>query len=233
MDEGWTRWLMEQYQFPLTTLHNADVKAGELRDKVDVIIMPDIDLSWLMEGFGGERDSDGGAKVDPVPSKYQGGIGAEGAQALRDFVSSGGRIVAFNNAASALIKVLGLPVTNVLEGVGSDEFYCSGALLQLELNPKADRRALAGLAQHPVAMFSHGPAFTTQPGFAGEILASYPQKDNPLLSGVLLHPEAINGKAAAVKVTYGKGEVFLFGFQPQWRGQSHGTYKFVFNTLYQ
>ncbi|WP_081933537.1 M14 family metallopeptidase [Shewanella mangrovi] len=237
MDEGWTRWLMEQYQFPLTTLHNADVKAGNLADKVDVIILPDINLSWLMDGFSGKADDawwarNGGAKIDAVPAKYQGGIGADGAQALRDFVARGGRLVAFNNASSAAIKVLGLPVTNVLEGVGSDVFYCSGALLQLELNKQADSTALAGLAASPVAMFSHGPAFTTLPGFEGDILASYPKEGNPLLSGVLLHPEAINGKAAAVKVKYGKGEVYLYGFQPQWRGQSHGTYKFVFNALY-
>lgn len=233
-DEGWTRWLLEQYHFPLTTLHNADIQAGNLLQQVDVLIVPDIDLSWLMDGFSKEPDSEdnGGAVVDPVPSQYQGGIGADGAQALRDFVAQGGRLVAFNHAASAAIKVLGLPVNNVLENVGSDVFYCSGALLQLELNPNASPRELAGLTSAPVAMFSHGPAFTTQPGFSGEILASYPQDANPLQSGVLLHPEAINGKAAAVKVNYGKGEVFLYGFQPQWRGQSHGTYKFVFNTLY-
>ncbi|QSX33496.1 hypothetical protein JYB87_17575 [Shewanella avicenniae] len=237
MDEGWTRWLMEQYQFPLTTLHNADVQAGNLLDKVDVIIVPDINLDWLMNGFSGAKDDawwarNGGAKIDPVPEQYQGGIGGAGAQALRDFVARGGRLVAFNNASSAAIKVLGLPVTNVLEGVGSDVFYCSGALLSLELNPTADTASLGGLAASPVAMFSHGPAFTTLPGFEGEILASYPKAGNPLLSGVLLHPEAINGKAAAVKVKYGDGDVYLFGFQPQWRGQSHGTYKFVFNTLY-
>ncbi|QUN06062.1 hypothetical protein KDN34_00840 [Shewanella yunxiaonensis] len=237
MDEGWTRWLMEQYHFPLASLYNADIKAGNLADKVDVIILPDINLSWLMDGFSAAKDdadsdNNGGAKVDPVPQQYLGGIGPEGAQALRDFVANGGRLVAFNSASSAAIKVLGLPVSNVLEGVDSNVFYCSGALLQLQLNAEADSDVLAGLLQSPVAMFSHGPAFKTLPGFDGQILASYPKEGNPLLSGVLLHPEAINGKAAAIKVKYGKGEVYLFGFQPQWRGQSHGTYKFVFNTLY-
>ena len=53
------------------------------------------------------------------------------------------------------------------------------------------------------------------------------------MSGFLLHPEKIQGKAAAVEVQYGKGRVYLIGFRPQWRGQSHGTYKFFFNAIYE
>jgi len=64
------------------------------------------------------------------------------------------------------------------------------------------------------------------------VLASYPRDRNPLESGYLLHPERIQGKAAALEVFYGEGRVYLFGFRPQWRGQSHGTYKFFFNAIY-
>ena len=62
--------------------------------------------------------------------------------------------------------------------------------------------------------------------------ASYAATGNPLRSGVLIHEERLQGKAAAVEVEYGKGKVLLLGFKPQWRAQSHGTYKFVFNALY-
>ena len=81
-------------------------------------------------------------------------------------------------------------------------------------------------------MFERGPAFDTKSGFHGAILASYPKERNPLASGYLLHPERLQGKAAALEVFYGDGRVYLFGFRPQWRGQSHGTYKFFFNALY-
>jgi hypothetical protein len=81
-------------------------------------------------------------------------------------------------------------------------------------------------------MFERGPAFDTKAGFRGTVLASYSRENNPLASGYLLHPERIQGKAAALEVFYGDGRVYLFGFRPQWRGQSHGTYKFVFNAIY-
>jgi hypothetical protein len=237
MDEGWTRWILEQYGFNPISLYNDDVKQGDLNDRADVLIIPDIDLAWLMEGFAQEKGDSyytrvGGATEDPVPAEYDGGIGAAGAQSLRDFVAGGGRLIAFNKAADVAIGVLGLPVKNVLADKGSDVFYCSGALLKTVLDPEADSAAVAGLPAEPTVMFSRGPAFETLPGFEGAILSTYPEDETPLLSGVLLHPEAINGKAASVKVNYGKGEVFLFGFRPQWRGQAHGTYKFIFNNLY-
>jgi hypothetical protein len=81
-------------------------------------------------------------------------------------------------------------------------------------------------------MFERGPAFDTKAGFRGTILASYSRENNPLASGYLLHPERIQGKIAALEVFYGDGRVYLFGFRPQWRGQSHGTYKFIFNAIY-
>ncbi|MBT81241.1 MAG: hypothetical protein CL587_12740 [Alteromonadaceae bacterium] len=237
MDEGWTRWIFEQYGYNPVTLYNDDMKAGDLLSKIDVLVLPDIDLSWITEGFSAPKSDSwynrtGGATEDPVPAKYAGGIGSEGAQALRDFVARGGKLIAFNQASDAAISLLGLPVKNVLAGVGSDVFYCAGALVQTELNKEADSAATQGLPDDPVVMFSHGPAFDTLPGFDGTILSSYPEEGDVLLSGVLLHPEAINGKAAAMEVNYGDGEVYLLGFQPQWRAQSHGTYKFIFNNLY-
>ncbi len=112
-----------------------------------------------------------------------------------------------------------------------DEFFCSGALLRIELKDSS-RPSLYGLPADPIVMFERGPAFAPRPGFNGAILATYPAGTNPLASGVLLHPEKIEGQAAAVEVAYGKGHIFLYGFKPQWRAQSHGAYKFFMNSLY-
>ncbi len=81
-------------------------------------------------------------------------------------------------------------------------------------------------------MFFNSPAFTVKPGFQGKVLASYPKTGSALQSGFALHPERLQGLAAALEVSYGKGRVILYGFAPQFRGQSQGTFKLLFNALY-
>ncbi|MBV8674879.1 MAG: hypothetical protein JOZ33_15735, partial [Acidobacteriaceae bacterium] len=221
IDEGWTRWILENYGFAPESLYNAGVKAGNLRARFDTVILPDMSKNQLTDGF----------KPGLVPSEYTGGIDSDGVAALRDFVRAGGTLVAFNQTSSSLIDLFGLPVTNVLAGVKSDQFFCSGALLRIELKDPV-RPALYGLPADPIVMFERGPAFALKPGFTGAILATYSAGTNPVESGVLLHPEGIEGKAAAVEVSYGNGHIYLYGFKPQWRAQSHGAYKFFMNTLY-
>jgi len=166
-----------------------------------------------------------------VPGEYSGGLGEAGAAALRDFVREGGTLIAFNNATQFAIDQFHLPVTNVLAALTPDQFYCSGSLLRVELRDPA-HAAVQGLPREPVVMFERGPAFDTKAGFRGAVLAAYSRDRNPLESGYVLHPERIQGKAAALEVFFGDGRVYLIGFRPQWRGQSHGTYKFFFNAIY-
>jgi len=221
IDEGWTRWILENYGFAPITLRNADVQAGHMRDRLDVIILPDASQKQILEGFA----------PGTIWGEYSGGLGDTGVEALRAFVRGGGTLIAFNNASLMAISSLQLPVANALDGLNNDQFYCSGSLLRVELR-ETNHPATWGMPREPIVMFERGPAFDTKSGFRGTILASYPKDRNPLASGYLLHPERIQGKAAALEVFYGDGRVYLFGFRPQWRGQSHGTYKFVFNTIY-
>ena len=221
IDEGWTRWILENYGFAPVTLRNGDVQAGHLRERFDTIIIPDSNTRSIMDGFA----------AGSIPGEYSGGLGEPGAEALRNFVQAGGTLIAFNNASMMAITALGLPVSNVLAGVSNDQFFCSGSLLRVELKDLS-HPALWGMQKEPYVMFERGPAFETKAGFKGTILATYPKDRNPLASGYLLHPEKIQDKIAALEVFYGDGRVYLFGFRPQWRGQSHGTYKLVFNAIY-
>lgn len=241
IDEGWTRWLLERYDFAPKSLTNAEVKKG-LAGRYDTIILPDMTapgkarpgdtapaatttskysgpLASLMDGFAPSQE----------PAPYAGGIGEDGAARLKAFVQQGGTLVALNNASDAVIDLFGLPVTNILRGLKGEQFFCSGALLQVNLTPGASTSG--GLPASPIVMFERGPTFATKPDFKGKVLASWTQ-DNPLRSGVIIHPEVIQGKAAALEVDYGKGKILLYGFRPQWRGQSHGAYKLLFNSLY-
>jgi hypothetical protein len=221
IDEGWTRWILEDFGFAPVTLRNGDVRADHLRERFDAILLPDSSQRSMMDGYA----------VGAVPGEFSGGLGDAGASALRDFVRDGGTLIAFNNASLFAIDQFHLPVANVLANLTPDQFYCSGSLLQVELTDTA-HPAVSGLPRNPIVMFELGPAFETRTGFRGNVLASYPKDSNSLASGYLLHPERIQGKAAAIEAFYGEGRIYLFGFRPQWRGQSHGTYKFFFNAIY-
>jgi len=221
IDEGWTRWILEDYGFAPVALRNADIQAGHLRERLDAIIIPDASPKRIMDGFA----------PGTISGEYTGGIGETGVEALRAFVRSGGTLIAFNSASLFAISSLGLPVSNALEGLNNDQFYCSGSLLHVELR-EPNHPALWGMPREPIVMFERGPAFDPKSGFHGTVLASYSKDRNPLASGYLLHPERIQGKAAALEVFSGEGRVYLFGFRPQWRGQSHGTYKLIFNAIY-
>ena len=221
MDEGWTRWIFEQFDFPFTNLYNADVQAGHLHDKYDVIVLPDANSRSIIEGY----------RPGTIPERYAGGIAEQGVDELRDFVNEGGTLIAFNNASLFAIDQFKLPVTNVLAGLNPNQFFCSGCLLKVHVED-AKNPLTAGLSPDPIVMFERGPAFDTKSDFKGSVLARYSRDRSPLESGYLAGPDRLEGKVAALDANYGKGHVILLGFRPQWRGQSHGAYKFFFNALY-
>jgi hypothetical protein len=219
IDEGWTKWILEQFHFPFTVMHNDDVKAGHLRSKFDSIVIAEMATRQIVDGM----------QAGSVPGRYAGGIGDEGVDALREFVEQGGTLVTLGNASQFAIDRLGLPVTNVVAGLRSDEFFCSGAILRTDVK---EHPVTAGLPPQADILFERNEVFDTKAGFRGTVLASYITNRNPLRSGYLIGPEKIEGKAAAVDVVLGQGHVILIGFRTQWRGQSHGTYKFLFNAMY-
>jgi len=222
IDEGWTRWILEQFQFPYTSLYNAGIVGGHLRDHYDVIVIPDMAERQIIDGH----------RHGTIPEQYAGGIGEEGVQELRDFVTAGGTLIAFNNASLFAISQFKLPVDNALANLRPDQFFCSGSLLNVHIED-AKNPLVAGLTADVPVMFERGPAFDTKNDFKGAVLARYPKERSPLMSGYLAGPDRLQGKAAALSADYGKGHVILLGFKPQWRGQSHGAYKFFFNAFYE
>ena len=221
IDEGWTRWVLENYDYAPKSIYNADIRSAGLRSRYDVIILPDMNGRQLMNGFA----------AGVVPGQYAGGIERSGLANLQEFVEAGGTLVAFNQAASALIPLLSLPVKNVLEGLPNDKFFCAGALLRIQ-TAHPDLPVNFSVPGNPVVMFERGPAFDILPGFKGAVLARYPKEEDPLESGMILHSEVLHDKIAALEVSYGRGRILLYGFKPQHRGQAHGTYRYLFNMLY-
>ena len=222
MDEGWTRWLLEQYEFPHATLHNADIRAGGLAEKFDVILFASQSKSSILNGSRGEW----------VRPEYRGGLGEEGSRAIEDFVRSGGTLVTLDDAADFAIDTLGLPVRNALRGVSRDKFFCPGAILEIFV----DNHTPLGYGMLPKASgyFLNSPAFELTAPFtttAARAIARYPAT-NPLQSGWIGGPEHLYDRVAVADVTLGKGRVVLIGFRAQFRAQSHATFKFLFNALH-
>ncbi len=238
MDEGWTRWVLEQFEFEFKVLHNAEIRAGQLEKSYTHIILPSLSSRVILEG----------RRRGEVPPEYAGGIGTEGVSALNSFVQNGGVLIAVENSADFAIEYFGLPIKNIIEPrrqsraenepapAQSDRVrvYSPGSILKVSVDgsrPEAfgyDREA---------AIFSYfSPVFeitkpeTQGPAVKVHNLAWYPAY-NPLLSGILLNGDKLQHKAAAVACEVGQGKVVLLGFDAIHRAQSHGSFKFLFNSI--
>jgi hypothetical protein len=219
MDEGWTRYVFDTYHVPYTSIVDRDIRAGQLNHRFDVIVIPDERPNAIEHGLGGN-----------YPDSLRGGLGAQGAQALADFVQSGGTLVTFNNASEYAIDALKLPVRNVLAGVHSTDFYAPGSLLAVDV--RTDLPIARDFVTHvPAVWFEESPAFEITDTTQATTVATYPATGDPLLSGWLLGGTRLNGKAALVDVRRGAGHVVLFGFRPQYRGQSMSTYPLIWGAL--
>ncbi len=217
MDEGWTRWLLEMYEFDFTSLHNADVRAGELRSRYDVIVVADMGGGTILNGYANGS----------VPARYVGGIGPEGVRELDAFVRAGGTLVTLNGSSDFAVEQLHLPVRNVVDGVARDEYFADGAIVELLVDPS--HPVMSGMPERAKVFVGGSPVFTTEEGFEGRALAKYAENGTPLLSGYFLGEEHVQGYAAALEVEHGEGRVVLLGLRPQWRGQPFGTFKVLFN----
>jgi hypothetical protein len=219
MDEGWTRWVFDNWKVPYTSLVDSVVRAGKLHDRFDVIVLPDQSPRELLEGL-----------APRYPAPYAGGLGSEGSEALRQFVNDGGTLVALNDASRFAVQALLLPVRNVLEAVSDEDFYAPGSIFRLELD--SGEAVARGMPRESVAWFQGGPAFEVLDSSVAHVIGRWPEDPTRvLLSGWVLHPERIAGKAAVLELRQGAGRVVLFGFKPQFRGQSLATYPLLFNSL--
>ncbi len=235
MDEGWTRWLLDQYNFDYDTLHDADIRTRDL-SQYHTIILPDQSPHRLLHGHS----------PSAMPEPYTGGLGLGGALALETYVKGGGTLITFDEASDFAIEQFGLPVRNVVQNVPRKSFFIPGSLIRTVVNT---HHPLAyGMADTVAASFSRSRAFEVvkqeRKGEGGTeeiekippppvtMIASYAEKDL-LMSGWEVGAEKyIGGKGAMAQVKLGEGQVVLFGFRPQFRGQPRGTYQLIFNAIY-
>ena len=249
MDEGWTRWVLEDElsilsnRFPYSTqvvvksITNPEIN-DNLFNSCNRIIFPDQSQKTILEGY----------EKDQMPLEYVGGLKGKGVENLKQYLEKGGAIIFLNQSSDFAIEQFNLPVKNVVKGLSRKDFFVPGSILRIKfdafhpiatLNSKfadSENRSWNQLKES-IAWFENSPAFEikTDPlALANNfrIIASYPKNANEiLLSGWALGAEKLAGKAALVEFTLGKGKIILFGFRPQYRGQSLATFPLLFNAI--
>ncbi len=224
MDEGWTRLMLEKFDFPYEEIRPADVRSGNFKGRFDVIVFADQAPDSIVKGISADR----------IQPEYAGGINQEGLDHLREFVRNGGSVIALGSASELFIKSWGLPLVDVVAGLKTTDFFCPGSILAVHVDPT--HPAGYGMPDNVSAFFARSSAFEIQPSnFApgGQVrtIVKY-AGDHVLQSGWILGESHLYDRAAAVDVSMEKGHVILFGFRVQNRAQPHGTFKLFFNSLY-
>lgn len=222
MDEGWTRWVLEHYEFQYTTLHNADIKAGKLREKFDAIILPDQQPRDILEGQTGRS----------VRPEYKGGIGDDGLDALRAFVKDGGTLITFGASCDLAIDKFPIPVKDLKRGLTRDQHFAPGTIVRIQVD--TTHPAGVGMPPETYGFYNNSPFFALTEGFSSQrvsVVARYPNS-GVVASGWLRGEDLMAGRAAVVSVEMNPGRIVLFGLRPQHRAQTHATFSLLFNALY-
>ncbi len=222
MDEGWTRFVLEQYEFPYVTLHNADMKAGKLRDKFDAIILPDQSPQSILEGNN----------FKTIRPEYRGGIGEEGLEALRQFVREGGTLITLGAASDLAIDKFPIPVKNLKRGLTREQHFAPGTILKIQVD--ASQPVGYGMPEETYGFYNNSPFFALTEGFSSQrasIVARYPNSD-VVGSGWLKGEEIMTGRGAVVTIEMNPGRIILFGLRPQHRAQTQATFPMLFNAIY-
>ena len=213
MDEGWTRFVFDAFNVPFQSVSETDIAGASPRAKFDVVVLPSEQIRAAPDGEAPENPR---------------GIAEPGYKNLARFVEDGGTLICFDGSCGQLIKQLKLPLRNVLEGVRSNDFYCPGSVLRIDVdtsNPIART-----MSKDTNAYFIGSSAFEVTDDGKVQVIARY-AKEGILRSGWLRGEDKLKDKIALASVSLGKGRIVLFGFRPQHRGQTWGTFPFIWNAI--
>jgi len=216
MDEGWTRFVFDLHRIEYRSISDKDVRNGP--PNVDVLVLPSDSENTIVKGLSAER----------YPAEYAGGIGETGVENLKRFVERGGKLICFDDSCELVIKRFGLPMMNVLKGLKRNEFYNPGSIVKIHL--QSGEPLAADLPKELPAYFKTSSAFEISDSAKVKSVARYAGRD-ALLSGWMLGEKHLNGKTALARAQCGSGDIILFAFRPQHRGQSFATFQLIFNAL--
>jgi hypothetical protein len=248
MPSGWTRWIFEQYHFPFTVVFAKEIDAGNLKSKYDVILfvggaIPAFRAEAGSNAMGGYEGREPNEKE--IPEMYHAQLGritaAKSIPALKEFTEAGGTIITVGSSAN-LAYHFKLPIRNALvemvngkeRPLPGEKFYIPGSVMQVAVNN--EHKANWGMKPNADVYFSASPVFNLLPNATatGEVtpLAWY-ATDKTLRSGWAYGQSYLQQTVAAFEAKVGKGKLMVYGPEITFRGQTHSTYKMLFNQLYQ
>jgi len=241
MPSGWTRWILEQFEYPFSRVFAPELDAGNLNEKYDVLIF----VTGAIPGSGGEggrggRGSGGAADAQrDVPAEFRSHVGRVTADRtipqLRAFAEAGGTIVAIGSSAANLAAYFHLPLQNHLvennAAIPRSKFFVPGSVLTARV--ETNHPIAKGLHERTDFFFDNSPVFRVADGGAASVrpIATF-DTGTPLRSGWAWGQQYLKGGVIAAEATVGKGRVLLFGPEILHRAQPHGTFKLLFNSLY-
>ncbi len=240
MDAGWTRFIFDTYNIPYKVLRPNDLADANNLKNVQVIVIPNQNSNLLMTG---KRKRGEDYMPMNLPPEYAKGMGKKGKENLLKFIDSGGTVLAWGQSTELFFGVqeieidkdnkeeFSLPVSNVVQTLSKAGFEVSGAHIQV--NAKENHTLTLGLKNSFPIFYDGDAAFETSiPYFDTDrrVILFFPE-GNPCLSGYMKNGELLENKAAMVWVKKNKGQVILMAFNPQYRGQTSGTFKLIFNAL--
>ncbi len=221
IDAGWTRWVLEQHAFEYTRIRPADLQDRATAARFDAIVIPEVPSLQLLRGQQG-------AQTRP---EHRGGLEDRGVATLKHFVRTGGTIITLGNAAEFVIDHLDVPAVVASRADDAETALVPGTLLRVALAP--DHPVNVGLPTRVHVMNVMNNAYA--PGRGAEQLhaiARYPEE--PLVaSGFASGESRLRGRLAAFDVAMGRGRIVVLGFRVQHRAQTWGTFKMLFNAIFQ
>ena len=240
MPSGWVRWIFEQYDFPFEVVYPPRLDQGNLKQDFDVLVFPTGAVPASVALADDDEYSTQNFDAATIPEEYRDRLGGVSTDVtvpqLREFLENGGTIITIGTSNN-LATHLGLPISNhMVDASGrelpEEEYFIPGAILEARVdntNPIA-----YGLGEHVDMMFDDSPIFRLEAGAEAQgvrRLAWY-DSDTPLRSGWAWGQERARNGLAAVEADVGEGKLYLFGPEVLYRGQPHGTFKFVFNGIH-
>jgi hypothetical protein len=235
MDEGWTRFIFDQWEFPYARVDADEIKKGGLNAKYDAVLIAD-DTVRAIVGAGGAGGAEAPASpfaAGALPAEYTKALGNAGVDALKEFVRAGGSLVLLDNSTTLATERFGVPVRNPIAGLSEKEFFAPGSSLRVHVD--TTQPLGYGMPKETTVVFFESTAFDINNSSANDriaVVARYHDRD--LLRGGWLDGEKhLAGMPALLDVGYGKGRIAMIGFRAQNRAQAYGTFKVLFNALYQ